>query len=127
MSMNEELTIVIPAKNEEELIGTLLDSICSQDYERIRTTTIYLANANSTDRTVERALSYADKLNIRIVTGGLPAEGRNAGARLATSKYILFLDADVELGDRGLIRRGIELMKRRHLDCATTFILSEDA
>ncbi|PWT90611.1 MAG: glycosyl transferase [Blastocatellia bacterium] len=126
MSTNEELTIVIPAKNEERLIGTLLDSICKQDYERIRSTTIYLANANSTDRTVERALSYADTLHIRIIQGGLPAQGRNAGARMANSKYILFLDADVELGDRGLIRRGVELMKRRQLDCATTFILSED-
>lgn len=125
MSMNEELTIVIPARNEERLIGTLLDSICRQNYESIRSTRIYIADATSTDATVERALGYADRLQIRIIPGGLPAEGRNAGATLARSRYILFLDADVELGDRGLVRRAVEQMRRRELHCATTFIRSE--
>ena len=125
MSMNEELTIVVPARNEEQLIGTLLKSISNQNYERIRSTRIYVADATSTDATVERALCYSDRLQISIILGGLPAEGRNAGARLASSRYILFLDADVELGDSGLIRRAVERMKRRQLHCATTFILSE--
>src|ERR1700730_666579 len=125
MNMNEELTIVVPARNEARLIGTLLDSICSQNYERIRSTRIYIADATSTDGTVERALGYSDRLQISIIPGGLPAEGRNAGAGLASSRYILFLDADVELGDRGLVRRAVELMRRRQLHCATTFIRSE--
>src|ERR1700737_4642496 len=125
MGMNEELTIVVPARNEERLIGILLDSICSQNYERIRSTRIYIADATSTDGTVERALGYSDRLPISIIPGGLPAEGRNAGAGLASSRYILFLDADVELGDHGLVRRAVEQMRRRQLHCATTFIRSQ--
>jgi glycosyltransferase involved in cell wall biosynthesis len=125
MSMNEELTIVIPAKNEERLIGTLLESICRQDYGPICNTRIYVADANSPDGTVARALSYSERLQVFVIPGGLPAEGRNAGARMACSRYILFLDADVELGDSGLVRRAVELMRRRQLHCATTFILSE--
>jgi glycosyltransferase involved in cell wall biosynthesis len=125
MSMNEELTIVIPARNEERLISTLLESICRQNYEWIRSTRIYIADATSTDGTVARALGYVDRLQISIIPGGLPAEGRNAGATLARSRYILFLDADVELGDRGLVRRAVEQMRRRQLHCATTFIRSE--
>ncbi len=123
--MNKELTIVVPAKNEARLIGRLLDSICRQDYERIRTTKIYVADASSTDATVEAALGYSDRLDVEVIPGGLPAEGRNAGARLARSKYILFLDADVELGDCGLVRRAVERMKRRQLHCVTTFIASK--
>lgn len=124
--MNEELTIIIPAKNEEKLIGKLLDSICRQDYEHIQRTAVILADAASTDGTAGVALGYSDRLPVRVIQGGLPAEGRNNGARLAKSRYLLFLDADIELGDKGLIRRAVERMKRRDLHCATTFILSKE-
>lgn len=126
MNIHEELAIVIPAKNEEALIGKLLDSLCHQDYEHIKTTPVYLADAASTDATVAVARGYADKLAIHVIPGGLPSEGRNNGARMAHSKYILFLDADIELGDRGLIRRAVRLMRRRNLHCATTFIFSKE-
>jgi glycosyltransferase involved in cell wall biosynthesis len=124
--MNEELTIIIPAKNEKNLIGSLLDSICRQDYEFIASTAVIVADAASTDATAEIALGYADRLQVRVIPGGLPAEGRNNGARQAQSRYLLFLDADVELGDSGLVRRSVERMKRRELHCATTFIVSKE-
>jgi glycosyltransferase involved in cell wall biosynthesis len=124
--MNEELTIIIPAKNEKNLIGGLLDSICRQDYEFLASTPVIVADAASTDATAEIALGYADRLQVRVIPGGLPAEGRNNGARLAQSRYLLFLDADVELGDSGLVRRTVARMKRRELHCATTFIVSKE-
>ena len=34
---------------------------------------------------------------MEVISGGLPSVGRNAGARLADDKVLLFLDADVEL------------------------------
>jgi glycosyltransferase involved in cell wall biosynthesis len=124
--MTKELTIVVPAKNEERMIGRLLDSLRRQDYAPLRDTPIFVADADSTDRTAEVARSYAPFLTLDVIPGGLPAEGRNAGARLAQSKYILFVDADVELGDNGLISRAIRRMRRRDLHCATTFILSKE-
>ncbi len=48
--------------------------------------------------------------------------GRNAGARRATTPYVLFLDADVELTDTTLLRRAMEAMRRDHLHCLTTDI-----
>lgn len=124
--MNNELTIVVPVKNEERLIGRLLDSICRQDYEHIRRTQIYIADAASTDATLEVVRGYTRLLPITIIPGGLPAAGRNAGARMARSKYILFIDADIELGTAGLIRRAVERMKRHRLHCLTTCILSKE-
>ena len=43
---------------------------------------------------------------LEVIEGGLPSVGRNAGARLATTPYVLFLDADVELPEPylGLLR-----------------------
>jgi glycosyltransferase involved in cell wall biosynthesis len=90
------------------------------------TTSLLIADAGSTDRTVEVAQSFRPRLSIRIIPGGLPSVGRNAGARLATSRYLLFLDADIELADPTLIRRAVELMKRKSLHCLTTDIFCRD-
>ena len=123
MTMKSELTIIIPAKNEAELIPNLLSSLVLQDYPAISSTKIYLADANSTDGTPEIAASYRRWLDIEVITGGLPSVGRNAGARRARSPYVLFIDADIELSDETLIRRTVELAKRRNLHCVTTNIV----
>ena len=83
-------------------------------------TQIYLADANSCDNTPSVALSFREWLNIDVIPGGLPAVGRNAGARLATTPYVLFIDADIELADSSLVRRALELMKAKSLHCVTT-------
>jgi glycosyltransferase involved in cell wall biosynthesis len=120
--MGPELTIVIPAKNEVEMLPKLLASLCRQDYEGMPATRVLVADAGSTDGTVEAALGFRDRLKVEVVAGGLPSVGRNAGARLATTKYVLFLDADVELPEPTLLRRAMWRMERRRLHLATTNI-----
>ena len=122
MNTSQELTIVIPAKNEAELLPRLLDSIAQQDTPGISETTVYVADASSTDGTVELALNFRGRIDVRVIAGGLPSAGRNAGARMAQTPYVLFIDADIELEDPTLIRRAIEKMKRRNLHCLTTHI-----
>ncbi len=123
--MSPELTIVIPAKNERQTLPRLLDSLKRQDYELMATTRIYLADGKSTDGTVEFAQSY-EGLDVKVIAGGLPSVGRNAGAACAGSRYVLFVDADVELVSPSLLRRTVETMKRRRLECATTNIRCSD-
>jgi glycosyltransferase involved in cell wall biosynthesis len=120
--MDAELTIVIPAKNEVAMLPKLLESLCRQDYAGMSRTRVLVADAGSTDGTVEAALSFRDRLAVEVVAGGLPSVGRNAGARLATTKYVLFLDADVELPEPTLLRRALWRMERRGLHLATTNI-----
>lgn len=83
---------------------------------------VFVADANSTDGTVPAALAFAGQLNISVIPGGLPSVGRNAGARLADTRYVLFLDADVELTDRTMLRRALAAMQERELHCLTTSI-----
>jgi len=123
MTMKSELTIIIPGKNEAKLIPNLLSSLSLQDYPAISSTKIYLADANSTDGTPEIAVGYRRWLDIEVIPGGLPSVGRNAGARRACTPYVLFIDADIELSDETLIRRTVELAKRRSLHCVTTNIV----
>lgn len=121
-TFQKRLTIVIPAKNEARLLPILLESLCRQDYPLLPHTKVFVADAGSTDGTQELALSFRDRLDIEVIPGGLPSVGRNAGARLAETPYVLFIDADMELKDPALLRRTMELTERRHLHCVTTNI-----
>src|SRR5881227_679009 len=97
MNTANELTIVIPAKNEAELIARLLTSLTKQDYSKMSSTKVLVADANSTDDTPEIVLSFRDRLDVSVIRGGMPSVGRNLGAAHAESTYVLFLDADIEL------------------------------
>ncbi len=121
-----ELSIVIPAKNEEASLPVLLESLSRQDYPLLGETEIILADAESTDNTVAIAMSYSDRLRIRIIPGGTPSVGRNRGARASQSEFVLFLDADVELRDHTLLRRAVQRMRSRRLHCLTVDIACAD-
>ncbi len=105
------LSIIIPTLNEEKYLPLLLESIKQQNF---RDYEIIVADNNSCDRTIEIAKSY----NGKIVKGGLPGEGRNAGAKIAKADPILFLDADVVLPQNFLQNNLIEFEKR-NLDVAS--------
>ena len=94
----------------------------TQDYPQLGLTKVFVADAHSTDDTRAIAQSFDDRLNIEVIAGGLPSVGRNAGAKLALTKYVLFIDADIELMDRTLLRRAMAMMTGRNLQCLTTNI-----
>lgn len=106
------LSIVIPAKNEERVLPTLLESIRAQffrDYE------IFVADAQSTDRTAEIAREY----DATVVEGGMPGPGRNRGAAQARGDVIAFFDADVQLPSQKFLQECLAEMDRKKLDIAT--------
>ena len=86
------LSIIIPTYNEEEYLPVLLDSIKKQNFEDYE---VIIADANSTDKTREIASEYG----CIITEGGMPAVGRNNGAKIAKGEYLLFLDSDLKLTD----------------------------
>jgi len=106
------LSIIIPTYNEEEYLPVLLESIKEQsfnDYE------IIVADANSTDKTREIAKEYG----CIVVDGGLPAVGRNNGAKVAKGEYLLFLDSDLKLTE-DYLRNVIYEFKMEKLGIAIT-------
>ena len=117
--MHKLLTIVIPCKNEERYIKHLLFALVEQG---IGTTQIYLADARSTDSTRMLAETYAFELglNLKIIPGGLPAQGRNRGAKLAKTPYILFLDADVTFTYPQAIEEALDNIHDRAVDMVAT-------
>lgn len=94
------LSIVVPARNEEDSIGELLDSIDRNefsDYELI------VIDGGSTDDTREIVQSHE---KTRLIEGPKegPAVARNVGWREAEGDIICFLDADWYLEDDSLAK-----------------------
>lgn len=89
------ISIVIPAYNEEKLIGKCLSSFSKQQgfEEKFE---VILINNNSTDRTVSRAEAYISKLPLKIVMEKKKGRGiaRERGFRAARGRIILSTDAD---------------------------------
>jgi len=89
-------------------------------------TRVLVADANSTDDTREVVLSFRDRLNVSVIPGGMPAVGRNRGAAIADTPYVLFLDADVQLAETYLLRRCMARMRRKRHHLITTNILCRE-
>jgi glycosyltransferase involved in cell wall biosynthesis len=114
--MNDcKISIIIPVCNEELSLAPLLDSIAKQ---RVPSLEIIVADASSTDRTVEIAHQH----NCLVVHGGLPPVGRNCGARAATGDYLFFVDADVELPE-GFLKAFLDNVERTKADAASCFFV----
>ncbi len=125
--MNKSLlTVVIPSKNEAHYIAKTLSALEAQTYIT-KETPIYIADAGSTDGTIEIIQSFSGNLNIRLLQGGLPSVGRNRGASYAKTKYILFLDADIILGETDSIEKAITVAEVQNLELVTTYIKTIDS
>ena len=102
------LSVIIPARNEEDNIANLLDDLHEQAYRNLQ---IIVVDDNSTDKTAEiiAACAVRDK---RIQSYRLDDEpsdawlGKNRAcfeaAKYAQGRYLLFLDADVRIGNNAL-------------------------
>lgn len=92
----------------------------------MRNTRVLVADANSTDATREIVMLFRHRLNVAVLPGGMPSVGRNLGAAQAETKFVLFLDADVELAHPSVIRRAVALARRKQLHCVTTNIICRE-
>lgn len=104
------LSIIIPTLNEEKFLPKLLKSIKKQNFSDYE---IIVADAGSSDKTIKIAKNF----NCKIVKGGLPAVGRNNGAKIAKGNNLLFLDSDNILPDY-FFERLLKDFKARNLDVA---------
>lgn len=86
-----DLTVVIPVLDEEAYLPHLLETLAAQTRPA---RDIIVVDAGSTDGTAAAAKAGGARF---VEGGGLPGPSRNLGAGLATTEWVLFLDADVRL------------------------------
>jgi glycosyltransferase involved in cell wall biosynthesis len=110
--LSEQITIVVPCKNEENYIAHLLTHLRNQ---LVGDTRIIIADC-STDNTREVIQAAKGSLNVEIIDGGPVSIAKNNGARLATTPYILFIDADVRFFKNSVICDAVNKMESKNLD-----------
>ena len=101
MNKQDLVSTIITTKNEEDVLGNLLETIKKQTYKRVE---IILVDNNSKDLTVEIAKKFGV---ITYTFGPERSAQRNFGAKKANGKYLVFLDADMEL-TTGVIKECVE-------------------
>jgi len=112
MKLSDKITIVVPCKNEENYIHHLLDSLRSQDIDDTR---VIIADC-STDNTRQVIVDNSSLLNVEIIEGGPVSIAKNNGAKLVTTPYILFIDADVRFFKNNVIQDAVTLIETKSLD-----------
>jgi glycosyltransferase involved in cell wall biosynthesis len=111
-TISDNITIVVPCKNEENYIAHLLMHLRQQS---IGDTRIIIADC-STDNTREVIEIMKGELNVEIIEGGPVSTAKNNGARLVTTPYILFIDADVRFFKDTVIQDAVSLIESKNLD-----------
>jgi len=108
-----ELTVVVPARNEEDCLGACLESLVSQSeviFELGKDWELIVVDDGSTDRTAEIARGFT---GVRVMEAGALEKGwtgkTNAiwtAARKARGRWLLFTDADT-VHEPGNLRRAM--------------------
>lgn len=125
LSANKKVSVLIPARNEENNIGFLLDDLGKIDSNNLE---IIVYDDQSTDNTSNIVHQYAnsDKRIELIHSGGLSRGwlGKNHAcyhlAQKATGNFYLFVDADVRLRGK-IIEDAASFLKKHKLGLLSVF------
>lgn len=94
MSENNIISIIIPVYNVEKYIRQSIESVLNQTYKQLE---MIIVDDGSKDMSASICDEYAKKDDrIKVIhkeNGGL-SSARNTGMKVATGKYIMFLDSD---------------------------------
>lgn len=119
------VSVLIPARNEENNIAACIYSVLDQSYRNIE---VIVLDDNSTDRTFEIAAeTFSGNDRVKIFRGGELPEGwlgKNRAchqlAGYARGDYFLFIDADVRLGS-GAIESAVSVITKNSLSLLSVF------
>jgi glycosyltransferase involved in cell wall biosynthesis len=110
--MAVEISVIIPALNEEKYISNAFDGLKRQTFKDFETIVV---DGGSDDRTRQIAGKNARVMLLRKRGAG---RARNAGARAAKGSILVFLDADTK-PSRNLLKTYSNIMKDRDVAAAT--------
>ena len=105
-SLKDRLTVIIPSKNEGKTLYECVDYLSKQ--KGILETRVIIADVSDE----RESLKWIEKiklnfksipLDIEVIEGGYPSQGRLAGSILVKTPYMLFLDADIFLTNRNTL------------------------
>lgn len=128
--MNELVSIIIPAYQEEQRIARCLDSILRSSYRNLE---LIVVNDGSTDKTGAVVRSFIEKAEasepmiklVDIPHSGL-AHARNTGLRQVKGQFIGFVDADDIINPQMIERLAESLQRGNDLAACGKLICTEN-
>lgn len=112
--IKDKLTIVIPSKNEGFTLYESIKYLSKQT--NLQGTKVIIADVSDDENSLHWIntikVDFKYSLNIQVIEGGYPAQGRLNGSKLATTPYILFLDADIMLTEPTIIEKSLSVDKQ---------------
>lgn len=112
-SLSNQLTIVIPSKNESRTLYDCIYNISRQNH--ISGVRIIIADVSDQEESLQyiRRLQtdFKYSLNIEVIKGGFPSEGRLNGSILVKTPYMLFLDGDIFLTNPSILEECMKYKK----------------
>ena len=120
-----QVSIIVPACNEEKTIVSAVRSFLAQDYRNLE---VIVIDDRSTDKTFEKMRSLQEQhpsLHVHRITD-LPAgwlgksHALHYGAGLARGDYLLFTDADIHL-EKSTVARAVAYMEEHETDHLSLF------
>jgi len=116
MKITQLITIVIPSYNEEKYIYNTLWKISRQRFPR--SLEVIIADGDSTDDTlkfIKKASEDFKNLSIKVIKGGKVGYGRNQGAKIVTTPYIIFMDADSILIEQDILMESLKYLETHEI------------
>jgi glycosyltransferase involved in cell wall biosynthesis len=122
---NQMVSVLIPARNEENNIGPLIENILKQEYQNFE---LLIGDDQSDDNTKNIVEKYMESdYRIKLIEiNELPKNwlGKTYACYIlskhARGKYFLFLDADVRITDK-IIARSVSYTERKNLGLISVF------
>ncbi|HKM78697.1 MAG TPA: glycosyltransferase [Candidatus Bathyarchaeia archaeon] len=108
------VTVIVPAHNEEQNIGSLLYTLLDQSYSNLE---ILVVNDGSTDNTAQIVKDYRRR-GVQLLDLPRPNSGKHAalnyGLTIANGEIVVFMDSD-GLVERTCITRMVAAMQNPHV------------
>lgn len=117
MDVKKSVSVIIPARNEEENIKNIIDAVLNQKYENFE---VIVVDDGSSDRTPEILDGYTDRIKkIRIDEKPEGWCGKNfavyTGYKNSRNEILAFIDADVYIGPY-MLKKAISYMEKNNID-----------
>jgi len=114
------VSVVIPVRNEEKHLGSVLDGLLTQNYPKDRYE-ILVADGDSTDgtREVAEAAARNSAVPIRWLRNArqLSSAGRNLGVRHSSGELVVFIDGHCHIPSREVLHDTVQLFSSTKAAC----------
>ncbi len=111
-----DVSIVVPAFNEEKNIERSITSLLNQDFKgKYEIIVVNDGSTDNTEKTVKEIIKKSEnKIKLLNQPNQGPAAARNAGAKIAKGKIVLFTDSDCVV-EKGWIKEMVEPFKNKEV------------